>query len=486
MLEISPTFNLKAVVLETGIKPHTLRAWEQRYGLPRPQRSEGNHRTYSQKDIEVVKWLLLRQEEGMTISRAVELWHHMEGQTEDPLQINAYPASAPMFTVTASDALATIRQKWLDGCMKFDKATVDHVLTQAFAIYPVQMVCLEILQKGIAQIGDLWFRNAATVQQEHFVSALIIERLNALLAAAPPPTRLGRLLVFCPPYEDHTIPLLLLSLLLRYRGWEVVYLGASVPLSQLESTLEIIKPQLVISTAQRIQSAASLSTITQFLQEKGINCAFGGSIFNINPALHSQISGHFLGKSIEDAVHVVGQIMAFDPPASKIKPISDNYEQAALVYRAKRRLIEFDAMHLLENETIPHEYLDKTNFRLAQDILAALSLGDLNFLNPELKLSNELMVNYNISLDWQARYFEAYLQSAQKNLNRDGLPIIEWLDKIRIEIKSSNGSLNGSYKVNSTALMPMKSQKYHSQKPDKGENGSSGKMSNQEWSLPGW
>lgn len=486
MLEISPTFNLKAVVLETGIKPHTLRAWEQRYGLPRPQRTEGNHRTYSQKDIEVVKWLLLRQEEGMTISRAVELWHHLEGQAEDPLQISVYPTNAPLLITTASDALATLRQKWLDSCMKFDKATVDHVLTQAFAIYPVQMVCLEILQKGMAQIGDLWFNNAATVQQEHFVSALIIERLNALLAAAPPPTRLGRLLVFCPPYEDHTIPLLLLSLLLRYRGWEVVYLGGSVPLTQLESTLEIIKPQLVISTAQRVQTAASLSKMTQFLAEKGVNCAFGGSIFNINPALHSRINGHFLGKSIEDAVHMVGQIMAFDPPASKIKPASDIYEQAMLVYRTKRRLIELDAMHLLESETLPHEYLDRTNFRLAQDILAALSLGDLNFLNPELKLSHELMANYNISVDWQARYFEAYLRAAQKNLNRDGLPIIEWLDKVRAEFKSSNGSLNGSYKVTSTTLIPMKTKRYHSKKQDKVEKSTPGKINNQEWSLPGW
>lgn len=486
MTEIAPTFNLKAVVLETGIKPHTLRAWEQRYGLPRPHRTEGNHRTYSQKDIEVVKWLLLRQEEGMTISRAVELWQHLEVQVENPLQLNGYPTSAPLFNSTASDALVMIRQKWLDSCLKFDKATADHVLTQAFAIYPVQMVCLEILQKGMAQIGDLWFHNVATVQQEHFVSALIIERLNALLAAAPPPTRLGRLLIFCPPYEEHTIPLLLLSLLLRYRGWEVVYLGASVPLSQLESTIEIIKPQLVVSTAQRVQTTAFLSKMTQFLEEKGVNSAFGGSIFNLNPALQSRIGGHFLGENIEDAVHVVGQIMAFDPPASKIKPTPEICEQAALVYRSQRRLIEFDTIRLLENETIPHEYLDRTNFRLAQDILAALSLGDMNLLSPELKLSQELMLNYNILLDWQARYFEAYFQAAQKNLNPDGLPIIEWLDKTRTDFKSGNGSVNGNRKVKPATLMPLNPIGYQNRKEDKVEKGNRGKVNNQEWPHPFW
>ncbi|MDV7400978.1 MerR family transcriptional regulator, partial [Arthrospira platensis SPKY1] len=69
-----PSFNLKVVIQETGIKPHTLRAWERRYGLPQPERTPGGHRLYSQRDIDIVKWLIHRQEEGLTISRAVELW----------------------------------------------------------------------------------------------------------------------------------------------------------------------------------------------------------------------------------------------------------------------------------------------------------------------------------------------------------------------------------------------------------------------------
>lgn len=468
MTETSPTFNLKAVVLETGIKPHTLRAWEQRYGLPRPQRTEGNHRTYTQKDIEMVKWLMLRQEEGMTISRAIELWQHMEGKAEDSLKFTAYQTVAPLTVSVMGDALANIRHKWLDSCLKFDKAGADHVLTQAFAIYPVQMVCLEILQKGLSQIGDLWFQNAATVQQEHFVSALILERLNALLAAAPSPTRLGSILVFCPPYEDHTIALLLLSLLLRYRGLDVVYLGASVPINQLESTIEIVKPQLVISTAQRVQTAASLAKLTEFLNDKRINSAFGGSIFNLIPALSQRIGSHFLGKNIEDAVAIIGQIMAFDPPVSKIQPLPEGYEQAAFQFRAKRRQIEFDALQRLEAEIMVHEYLDKTNYRLAQDILAALSLGDLNFLNSEMKLSQQLMVNYGIPLDWQARYFEAYFWAVQKNLTGDGAPIIEWLDKIRMDFRPSDGSLKSRQNGNLAIPVTIINEGYRNRKGDGG------------------
>ncbi len=73
-----PIFNLKAVVKETGIKPDTLRAWERRYGMPAPQRTTGGHRLYSQRDVDLLHWLLARQAEGMSISRAVEMWENRE------------------------------------------------------------------------------------------------------------------------------------------------------------------------------------------------------------------------------------------------------------------------------------------------------------------------------------------------------------------------------------------------------------------------
>ena len=73
-----PRFNLKAVVQQTGLKPDTLRAWERRYGLPTPERSSGGHRLYSRRDIDTIKWLIARQQEGLSIKRAVEQWRQIE------------------------------------------------------------------------------------------------------------------------------------------------------------------------------------------------------------------------------------------------------------------------------------------------------------------------------------------------------------------------------------------------------------------------
>src|SRR5215213_9573916 len=85
MVSTTPAFNLKVVLNETGLAADTLRAWERRYGLPLPQRTAGGHRLYSQYDIETIKWLIARQAEGLSISRAVDLWNEQLASGTDPL-----------------------------------------------------------------------------------------------------------------------------------------------------------------------------------------------------------------------------------------------------------------------------------------------------------------------------------------------------------------------------------------------------------------
>ena len=58
MSDSTPIYNLKAVMQEVGLSAATLRAWELRYGVPKPQRTAGGHRLYSRQDIEMLKWLV--------------------------------------------------------------------------------------------------------------------------------------------------------------------------------------------------------------------------------------------------------------------------------------------------------------------------------------------------------------------------------------------------------------------------------------------
>ena len=201
-----PSFNLKAVLRETGTTADTLRAWERRYGLPLPERTPGGHRLYSQYDIETIKWLMAKQMDGISISRAVDMWKEQINSNVDPLAGIQPLAFAPLQVnpiLNAETSLDALRAQWIAACLKFNENVAEQSLNQAFSMFPVETVCVDILLKGLADIGELWYGNRASVQQEHFASSLAMRRLDAMLSASPTPWRKQTVIVGCPANEWH-------------------------------------------------------------------------------------------------------------------------------------------------------------------------------------------------------------------------------------------------------------------------------------------
>ncbi len=339
MSKEGPYFNLKAVVQQTGLKPDTLRAWERRYGLPTPQRSSGGHRLYARHDIETLKWLIARQQEGLSIARAVDLWRQIEAEGQNPLATPASPVPLPAPPALGA-TLIELREDWISACLAYDEQRSEQALAQAFALYSPETVVLGLLQAAMSRVGDKWYRGEATVQQEHFCSALANRRLEALIMASPPPTRPGRILTACPPQERHIFGLLLLTFLLRRRGWDVIYLGANVPVERLETTLAVTSPHLVVMAAQRLTSAASLLDAARFLQAEGVPLAYGGLIFNLLPALHARVPGHFLGERLDSAPDAVESLMAAAHLPAQTEPPSGTFTIAREHFEERRGLIE--------------------------------------------------------------------------------------------------------------------------------------------------
>jgi DNA-binding transcriptional MerR regulator len=140
----APIYNLKAVVMETGLKPPTIRAWERRYGLPQPHRTSGGHRQYSQRDIETLKWLVARQQEGVSISHAVELWESLIEQGKDPLlPLKRVPATqVTPIAPQLGTGLADLREAWIAACLAYDRGRAEQILAQAFALFTPEIVCI--------------------------------------------------------------------------------------------------------------------------------------------------------------------------------------------------------------------------------------------------------------------------------------------------------------------------------------------------------
>ena len=420
----TPTFNLKAVIRETGIAADTLRAWERRYGLPMPERTPGGHRVYSQRDIEIIKWLMTKQGEGLSISHAVDLWNELADSGQDPL-----PATGIQVVALSGANLDAVRQNWLGACSNFDENAAEQILNQAFALYPLETVCIEVLQRGLVEVGEKWYHNEASVQQEHFTSALAHRRLDALIAATPPPTRPQTILIGCTPKEQHSFVPLLLTLLLRRRGLKVVYLGANVPIQRFNETLRSVKPHLVVLSAQQLQTADGLLETAAFLGASGGHVAYGGRVFNLTPELRKRIPAHFLGETIQDAIQSVETLLNSDIPLEGIEPVDKKNKMLSKSFIHNQPMIDVSVFTEMGKTDFPIEFASIAIQQLGNNLVSALNLGYIEALITEMEWIKGLLHEHNQNGDRLKYFLTAYAIAIDSVMGKEGQPISNWLRK---------------------------------------------------------
>ncbi len=431
-LSKNPAFNLKAVLQETNIAADTLRAWERRYGLPMPQRTAGGHRLYSQYDIETIKWLLARQAEGLSISRAVDSWNEQIASNSDPLA-GVTPSTfstiqlTPAIYISPDTNLDSLRAQWIAACMKFSEANSEQVLNQAFSMFPVESVCMEILQKGMVEIGGLWYENKASVQQEHFASGLAMRRLDALLSASPAPSRNQTVLVGCPPNEWHTFTPLLLSLLLRRRGLNVIYLGANVPTDRFDQAVTSVQANLIVLVSQALVSAATLQLTALTLSGLRIPVGFGGRIFNMRPEIVDHIPGHYLGNSIDSSLEEIERLLKGNVKTQKLKTTTQDYLAAYQAFVSKRSHIESKVKELVQPLSISPDSLQSAIQYLGDNIAAALQLGDMEHVTDEMEWLKVLLQSHQRSAQELVDFMNHYSRAIDNQINGQGEPIKAWL-----------------------------------------------------------
>jgi methanogenic corrinoid protein MtbC1 len=315
----------------------------------------------------------------------------------------------------------------VQSCLAFDERDAEDVLAEAFALFPVETVCVEILQQGLNDIGSGWYHDRVSVQQEHFASAQAVRRIDALLTAAPRPTRRQKVLVGCPPGEWHAFPALMLSLLLRRAGIEVIYLGANIAIEQLAETAAVIRPDLIVLAAQQLTTAASLLDTFLVLSRQKIPLAYGGLIFNRIPELAARIPAHFLGESLEGAVSAIERLMQNPqrPPASVA--VDDRYRGLARLYQEKRPAIENRLYALLRTGELRVDYLAEANHFLGSELVAALELGDPALLDTDLEWVKHMLAGRRIPADQLKPYLAAYRQAIQAELGPVSAPVTDWM-----------------------------------------------------------
>jgi predicted DNA-binding transcriptional regulator AlpA/methylmalonyl-CoA mutase cobalamin-binding subunit len=215
------TLRIRTIARLTGIREATLRAWERRYGFPRPHRTESNYRVYSREEVESVRRVAkLMDEGGLSVSEAI-----------------AQVKSIPVAVLPVRERLV---ERFWSAVMVMEGDEADRVLSEAQASMEVEAYCDTFLLPLLREMGV-----RLDVAREHLASALIRQRLRGLLQAEESRQTGPRGVLACPERDLHEGGLLALGLHLKRRGWRVTVLGADTPPEALRAACQLVRPELV-------------------------------------------------------------------------------------------------------------------------------------------------------------------------------------------------------------------------------------------------
>jgi methanogenic corrinoid protein MtbC1 len=278
-----PLYNIQAVAAATGVPSITLRSWERRYGVPEPKRDPKGYRLYSDRDIAVTRWLRERVQDGVGISRAVNLLHVLEQRD----------LSVPR---TSTLDFPSLQTKLLDAVECMDEVAVGRVVAEGLAIATVEEVALHLLQPTLYEIGERWATGRLSVTKEHVGSNLLRSHISQLVRLSPSPLRDERIIVACAPGEFHDIGALLLALFLRRRGFDVIYGGANIEADSFIADVLRMNPEAVCLSAATAQSAQTLRDLFMMMNGdySGV-MGYGGRAFNEYEQLKDAVPGVHLG-----------------------------------------------------------------------------------------------------------------------------------------------------------------------------------------------
>lgn len=219
------------VAQRVGISADVLRAWERRYGLLTPGRTDSGYRLYSMDDVRLVQRVIALRDQGLGTGQAVAAARATRASEPDP--------SAPDRVETMALAVHA-----------FDEGGLESAVEEAFASLGIAGTLRDVVLPYLKRLGDEWAGGTVSVAHEHFASQTI-RRLVGQRAGPPPLSGRPLAVLATPPGERHDLGLLCFALLLGQTGWATRFIGADTPMASLHVSCQSMRPDAVVLSATR-------------------------------------------------------------------------------------------------------------------------------------------------------------------------------------------------------------------------------------------
>jgi DNA-binding transcriptional MerR regulator/methylmalonyl-CoA mutase cobalamin-binding subunit len=237
----TPKHTVRLTALRTGLTPHTLRAWERRHHVVTPTRTDGGQRLYSDLDVERLRLIRLLTERGHSIRRlaAATLLELEAIATEEDVTAEIAVESP------AEDAIEEFRSAALRAVQRLDAPELQSVLERAAVTLGVPTFLDQVASPAIRRIGQRWREGEMSVGHEHMATA-VFERVLGWIVQLYEVKGVGpRLIVATPPRETHKLGALLAAAAAAAEGWDVIYLGADLPVADILSSARQVSASAV-------------------------------------------------------------------------------------------------------------------------------------------------------------------------------------------------------------------------------------------------
>jgi DNA-binding transcriptional MerR regulator len=248
-------YSIKDLEQLSGIKAHTLRIWEQRYNIINPKRTDTNIRTYDDKDLKLVLNIALLKDHDYKISEIAKL--SLEELSKEVLEISDKQLNYPDQIHALTIAMIDIDEE------RFEKIMSTNILQFGF-----ENTMINIIYPFLSRIGTLWITGSIGPAQEHFITNLIRQKIVVAIDGQiiKPTADSKKYILYTPEGEFHEMPLLFANFILRARNNKVIYLGQSMPFSELEFICQHHKPDCLFTV---ITSTPGQDDIQQYINKLG-------------------------------------------------------------------------------------------------------------------------------------------------------------------------------------------------------------------------
>lgn len=230
------TFSIKDIEAVSGIRCHTLRIWEQRYGILAPKRTDSNIRYYDDEDLKFILNISILNKHGYKISEIARM------EKSD--------ICAMIVKLTGYNNIYDCQVKGLIAAMlSFDEFAFHNIISTSALQIGMEQTMMRIVFPFLNEVGILWQVGSIHPSHEHFASGIIKQKLYVAIDGnvGRYSENKKRFLLFLPENEQHSLGLLFANYLLRARGHEVLYLGQEVPMCDFKDALGDHKPDFIFS-----------------------------------------------------------------------------------------------------------------------------------------------------------------------------------------------------------------------------------------------